>query len=73
MRKHVVHMTTDNCCSNNTRVSTTAASVPVVITFAVLFTQGPNKRISKCNAFGIKTEDAGSTVKLHQAPENTSK
>ncbi len=48
-------------CSNNTKASTPAATVPFVITYND-FIQGPNKRITKCNICGIKIKDAGSTT-----------
>ena len=53
-------MTVKSC--NYTVASTPAAAVPFVITFGYNnFTQGLNKRITKCNVYGINIRDAGST------------
>ncbi len=49
--------------SNNTAASTPAAAVPFVKTFGYNnYTQGPNKRITKCSVCGIKIKDAVSTT-----------
>lgn len=56
-------------CSNNTTVSTPAASETFIITSGYKhFTQGPKKKKS-LNA-SIKIKDAGSDIKFYQAPEN---